>query len=48
MVKICLITINNVNIFTIYESLLYDATKALLRIYENKTKVLRKMSKFRV
>ena len=40
MVKIWLITVNNVNIFAIYESLLYDVIKVLPTIYENKTKVL--------
>ena len=48
MIKIRLIMIRNVNIFTIYESLLQNVTKILPTIYHNKTKVPRKMRKFRV
>ena len=48
IIKIRLIMINNVNICTIYESLIYNAMKILLTIYQNKTKFLGKMSKLRV
>ena len=47
MVKINLIIINKVNIFTIHESLLEHVINILLTIYQNKTKVLGKSSKFR-
>ena len=47
MVKIRLITINNVNIFTIYEFLLFNVIKVLLAICK-KTKIPGKMNKFRV
>ena len=46
MVKSGLIMINNVNIFTIYESLLQNVIKILPAIQHNKTKVLGKMRKF--
>ena len=48
IIKIRLIMINNVNICTIYESLIYNAMTILLTIYQNKTKYLGKMSKLRV
>ena len=38
--------INNVNIFTIYESLLKNFLKILPKIYQNKTKVPGKSEKF--
>ena len=37
MIKIRLIVINNVNIFTTYESLLQNLMKILPKIYLNKT-----------
>ena len=48
MVKIRLIMTNNVNIFAIYESLLKNVTKILPTIYQNKTEVPGKSSKFQV
>ena len=48
MIKIHLIVINNVNIYTIYQSLLYNVIKLLPTINQNKTEGPGKMSKFRV
>ena len=46
MVKILLMTIYTVNIFTIHESLLQSVIKSV--IYQNKAKILGKSGKFRV
>ena len=46
--KICCVMIYNVNIFTIFGSLLQDVIKILPIIYQNKPKVTGKNSKFRV
>ena len=40
MIKICLIVINNVNMFTIYESLPKNFKTILPTIHQNKTKML--------
>ena len=47
MLEIRLIVINNVDIFTTYESVL-NFIKILLTVYQKKSKVSEKMSKFRV
>ena len=46
MVKTFLTLINNVNIFTIYESLRQNVIKMLPTIFKNKTKVMGDSSKF--
>ena len=48
MVKILLMTIYTVNIFTIHESLLQSVIKILATIYQNKAKIIGKSGKFRV
>ena len=48
MIKIPLIMIKNVIIFTIHESLLQNVMNILPTIYLNKTKVLGEINKFRV
>ena len=40
--------ISNGNIFTIYESLLQNVMNTFPTIYQNKTKILGKMRKFRI
>ena len=40
--------INNVNIYTIYESLCQNVMRILSTIYQNKTKLLKDSRKFRV
>ena len=47
MVKILLMTIYTVNIFTIHESLLQSVIKILATIYQNKAKIIGKSGKFR-
>ena len=48
MVKRRFIMIYNVNIFTMYESLLKNIIKVLPIIYQSKTKNLEESNKFRV
>ena len=48
MVKIRVIIIENVNIFTIYETLFENATTILPIKYQNKTKLLVKNRKYLV
>ena len=48
MVKILLMAIYTVNIFTIHESLLQSVIKILATIYQNKAKIIEKSGKFRV
>ena len=48
MVKIRFIMTNNVNIFTLYESLLQNVMQILRTIFKKKTNVLGKSSKFQV
>ena len=46
MVKIRLIMINDVNIFTLNEPFILKIIKNLLAIYQNKTKVLGKVANY--
>ena len=48
MVKICFTMINNVNFFTIYESLLQNIIKVSPTTYKSKIKIPVKMSKFEI